>query len=115
MEDLDAVVIEGPTLALSHRADQDRHVLVVGEHRVELELEGPARKLPDLLELTEDRLLAEERSRELVLPGSVPHDVVVEQVVQRGHITGGERRESLTDQVLVRMSHHALPCSLVTR
>src|SRR4051812_10404350 len=80
-------------------------MLVVGQYRVDVELEGPARQFHVLLEIGEDIVLAPEGPRELVASGGVPDDVIGEKLIQGGHVAGGERLVAPADKILVGMGH----------
>src|SRR6266542_195732 len=78
VEDLDGVVVEGLALPLAPRPSERHGVLVVGQDRVEVDLEGPAGQLAHLLAGGEDLLPAPVGPRQLVASGGVPDDVVGE-------------------------------------
>src|SRR4051812_27344502 len=104
MEDLDGVVVESLALPLSSRPQERHGMLVVGQDRVDVELEGSAGQFHVFLEVGEDLILAPEGPGELVASRGVPDDVVGEQLIQSGHVAGGERLVAPADKILVGVS-----------
>src|SRR6266516_4493940 len=80
-------------------------MFVVGQKRVDVELEGPGRQLYVLLEVGEDLVIDPKGPSELVLSGSVPNNVIGEELIQLGDVAGGERLVAPADKVLVGMGH----------
>src|SRR5436190_8603139 len=104
VEDLDCVVVQSLSLPFSSRAQKRDGMLVVGQDRVDVELEGSAGQFHVFLEVGEDLILAAEGPGELVASRGVPDDVVGEQLIQSGHVAGGERLVAPADKILVGVS-----------
>src|SRR6266536_2683572 len=105
VKDLHALVVERSALPLAGGPGQDDGVVVVRQHLVDLQLEGPTRQLEYLLERGEDLVLTVEVTGQLAPAGGVPGDVVREQVAQRRHVAAQERVVALADELLIGVGH----------
>jgi hypothetical protein len=113
VEDVDGARLEA--LAVAFSADRaDAHgVLVVGEHVVDVDLEGATGLLEEAAEHVDDLFLALVVAGEHVVPADVPHDVVGEQPVDRRHVSFGERCVALAQERDVGMLGHGSSFSRV--